>query len=569
MVKVHIIGKGKWGSIIENAISNMVEFVNPFEADWVIISTPNDLHYEQTLFWLSQGKNVFCEKPLTLTSESLDSLYELADDNEVKLYVDDVFDWRNDYELNGKADVFEWTKQNNNKTNFLERLTYHHFYIWLKDKQDYKVKSINGGDYGNFQVLLEDGTRATFQYSTRGEEYAHVINRKDMGGYQGNPMRDMFKSIFEDTADLEQNRINTMNATYLLEQVRNVIYKKALVVGAGVFGLTSAIALSHNGYDVVVREKEDDLMKGASSINQYRLHKGYHYPRSIETAQECQRGLQTFKRKYESSVVNGNIQHLYSIASEGSLVSGDEYKNFLEKVGLEYYEREPMPNCDLTIQANEELFNPEQLILSLHKKLYSSGIKVYVNSEVKSLDEEKFDVAVIATYSQINQLLDEKKEYQFEVCEKPVVRLPKIFENLSVVIMDGPFMCLDPYVNNSHVLGNVVHAIHETNIGTKPIVSEELKPYLNKGLIRNPKITNIDKFIESGKKYFGDEFEDLEHIGSMYTIRTVLSNREQDDSRPTLVEKVNDNVYTLFSGKIDTCVDAANQLIKRIQGEIK
>jgi len=380
-------------------------------------------------------------------------------------------------------------------------------------------------------------------------------------------MRDMFKSIFEDTADLGQNRINTMNATYLLEQVRNVIYKKALVVGAGVFGLTSAIALSHNGYDVVVREKEDDLMKGASSINQYRLHKGYHYPRSIETAQECQRGLQTFKRKYESSVVNGNIQHLYSISSEDSLVSGDEYKNFLEKVGLEYYEREPMPNCDLTIQANEELFNPEQLILSLHKKLYSSGIKVYVNSEVKSLDEEKFDVAVIATYSQINQLIDEKKEYQFEVCEKPVVKLPKIFENLSVVVMDGPFMCLDPYVNNSHVLGNVVHAIHETNIGTKPIVSEELKPYLNKGLIRNPKITNIDKFIESGKKYFGDEFEDLEHIGSMYTIRTVLSNREQDDSRPTLVEKVNDNVYTLFSGKIDTCVDAANQLIQRIQND--
>jgi len=569
MVKVHIIGKGKWGSIIENAISDMVEFVNPYEADWVIISTPNDLHYEQTLFWLSQGKNVFCEKPLTLTSESLCSLYDLAKDNEVKLYVDDVFDWRNDYELNGKADVFEWTKPNNNKTNFLERLAYHHFYIWLKDKQDYKVKSINGGDYGNFQVLLEDGTRATFQYSTRGEEYAHIINRKDMGGYQGNPMRDMFKSIFEDTADLGQNRINTMNATYLLEQVRNVIYKKALVVGAGVFGLTSAIALSHNGYDVVVREKEDDLMKGASSINQYRLHKGYHYPRSIETAQECQRGLQTFKRKYESSVVNGNIQHLYSISSKDSLVSGDEYKNFLEKVGLEYYEREPMPNCDLTIQANEELFNPEQLILSLHKKLYSSGVKVYVNSEVKSLDEEKFDVAVIATYSQINQLLDEKKEYQFEVCEKPVVRLPKIFENLSVVVMDGPFMCLDPYVNNSHVLGNVVHAIHETNIGTKPIVSEELKPYLNKGLIRNPKITKIDKFIESGKKYFGDEFEDLEHIGSMYTIRTVLSNREQDDSRPTLVEKVNDNVYTLFSGKIDTCVDAANQLIKRIQGEIK
>ena len=128
-------------------------------------------------------------------------------------------------------------------------------------------------------------------------------------------------------------------------------------------------------------------------------------------------------------------------------------------------------------------------------------------------------------------------------------------------------MCLDPYMGGTHVLGNVVHAIHETNIGTEPIVSDELKPYLNKGIVRNPNITNIDKFIESGVKYFGDEFKDLEHIGSMYTIRTVLSNKEKDDARPTLVEKVKDNVYTLFSGKIDTCVNAANQLIQRIQND--
>ncbi len=211
-------------------------------------------------------------------------------------------------------------------------------------------------------------------------------------------------------------------------------------------------------------------------------------------------------------------------------------------MNLTYEEREPGLNCDLTMVADEEVVSPEQLTLSLHKKLYSSGVKVYVNSEVKNLDEEKFDVSVIATYSQINQLLDEKKEYQYEVCEKPVVKLPKTFENTSIVVMDGPFMCLDPYMGGTHVLGNVVHAIHETNIGTEPIVSDELKPYLNKGIVRNPNITNIDKLIESGVKYFGDEFKDLEHIGSMYTIRTVLSNKEKDDARPTLVKKVKNNV---------------------------
>ena len=170
---------------------------------------------------------------------------------------------------------------------------------------------------------------------------------------------------------------------------------------------------------------------------------------------------------------------------------------------------------------------------------------------------------VIATYAKINELLDVPIEYQFEVVEKPVVKLPDEYKNKSIVIMDGPFMCLDP-LGDRHVLGNVVHAIHETNIGYEPIVSDRLKPYLNRGVIENPPITNIDAFVESGKKYFKD-FEKLEHIGSMVTIRTVLKDRDYDDARPTLVRQEGHNIYTIFSGKIDTCVDASNELINRVK----
>jgi len=123
-------------------------------------------------------------------------------------------------------------------------------------------------------------------------------------------------------------------------------------------------------------------------------------------------------------------------------------------------------------------------------------------------------------------------------------------------------MCLDPLGDN-HVLGNVVHAIHETNVGYKPIVSDRLKPYLNRGIVENPKVTNIESFVQSGKKYFKD-FENLEHIGSMFTIRTVLKDRDFDDARPTLVRKEGDNIYTIFSGKIDTCVDASKELVRRL-----
>ena len=149
------------------------------------------------------------------------------------------------------------------------------------------------------------------------------------------------------------------------------------------------------------------------------------------------------------------------------------------------------------------------------------------------------------------------------------MKLPKIFEDISVVVMDGPFMCLDPYGDEYHVLGNVKHAIHSWNEGTEPFWNSEYTKYLNKGLIKNPKpeLTKIDKFIESGVKNFGDEFADLEHIGSMYTFRVVLSNRDHDDARPTLVNHEGDNVWSLFSGKIDTCVNAANELIRRINND--
>ena len=568
MVKVHIIGSGKWGNVLKKNIENLVEFVEPNDADWIIISTPNDLHYEQTKYWLTQGKNVFCEKPLTISYDNAVELFEIADTFQTKLFVDDVFCWRDDYVIYDDVNHFVWTKPNQKDYNYLDRLAYHHFYMWVQDS-DFEVESIEG-HLDDFKIELEDGRVAEFKYGYSSEPL-HFVNETDLINFGGNPLEIMFEFLFDDKVDYSYNRKVSLNAIRLSQKVRDTISPKALVIGGGVFGLTSAIELSNNGYLVDVKEKSNTIMGGASSINQYRLHKGYHYPRSKETAQECLDGLYSFKRKYEDCVVNGDITHMYSIASEDSLINGDEYREFLDDMKLSYEEREPMPNCDLTIVADEELFCPKKLTESLEKKIQSSYINVELNTEVIDLEywKKEYDVVVIATYSDINQLLDDKKWYQFELCEKPVVKLPKIFENTSIVIMDGPFMCLDPYQDEYHVLGNVKHAIHMLNNGTEPFWDSEYTKYINKGLIKNtePKLTKIDKFIESGVKYFGDEFADLEHIGSMYTFRAVLADRDHDDARPTLVNHEGDNVYTLFSGKIDTCVNAGRELMRTINGK--
>ena len=542
----------------------MVECVEPKDADWIIISTPNDLHHEQVEYWLSQRKNVFCEKPLTLTKRSAEALFSLADFFNVKLYVDDVFSWRKEDEyVIEDTNKFTWMKPNQKDENYIDRLAYHHFYMWVGD-EDIDVKSVTG-DLNNFEIELEDGRVAEFSYGGSCREVIHTINEHDMTYSADSPLRTMFEFLFSNAGDYELNRKMTLNAIKLSEIVKKKLYPKVLVVGGGIFGTTASVALATSGFNVTLHEELDSIMKCASDINQYRLHRGYHYPRSKSTAQECLDGLKSFKRKYGASVVNGNVNHFYAISSRDSMVSKEEYLKFLYEMGLEYNVNEPFNGTDLTVEVGEELFDSEKLRVQVTQKMKGAGVNVILNKHTTKKDFDDYDYVVIATYAKINELLDESIQYQYEVVEKPVVKLPKEYKNKSVVVMDGPFMCLDPYKNGYHVLGHVEHAIHSTNVGDYPMVlNKHIVGYLNNGVIHNPKVTKINKFIEAGMEFFED-FDKLEHIGSMFTVRTVLAHRDHDDARPTIVTQEAHNVYTIFSGKIGTCVQAADELVKRLQ----
>jgi len=579
LVKVSIIGKGKFGSKIENTIKDFVEFVEPNDADWIIISTPNDLHHEQVEYWLSQRKNVFCEKPLTLTKRTAEALFSLADFFGVKLYVDDVFSWHDNISIETDSEVdFMWYKYGSFGANIIDNLAYHHFYLWV-GTDDFEVERISETSYNidgtmvNFRVELTDGRVATFDYSIY--DYNGPFFHKIVDGWEemdvnpnNNPLRTMFEFVLSNAGDYELNRKMTLNAIKLCEAVKKEVYPKVLVVGGGIFGTTASVALATSGFNVTLHEELDGIMKCASDINQYRLHRGYHYPRSKSTAQECLDGLKSFKRKYGASVINGDVNHFYSIASQESLVSGLEYIKFLDDMGLEYNlhdEYQLFDGTDLTIEAEEELFDSEKLRVQVTQKMKGVGVNVVLNKKTIEEDFDDYDYVVIATYAKINELLDESIQYQYEVIEKPVVKLPEQYKNKSVVVMDGPFMCFDPYKDGYHVLGHVEHAIHSTNVGDYPMVlNKHIVGYLNNGVIHNPKVTKINKFIEAGMEFFED-FDKLEHIGSMFTIRTVLAHRDHDDARPTIVTQEAHNVYTIFSGKIGTCVEAANELVRRLQ----
>ena len=347
---------------------------------------------------------------------------------------------------------------------------------------------------------------------------------------------------------------------------------KIAVVGAGIFGATAAIKLAREGFAVELFEKEKDLLQAASGINQYRLHRGYHYPRSKSTALSAKYSEESFREEYGDAVMDQN-EHYYCIAREGSMISHGDFLSFCRECDLEHEERE-LPHVHnqavaLTIKGKEAIYDPNKLREIVRKRLLDTGVKTYLDTGFSPADIGGYDLVVNCTYANLNKLLENfpaaRRPYQFEVVEKLVLRLPDKFQGKSIVVLDGPFFCIDPYSDTDcHVMGNVVHAIHATNDGFFPEIPEELAPYLNRGVIKNPKITNFSKFIEAAA-YFMPEIKKAEHVGSMYTVRTVLPNVHHTDERPTLVTRINDKVINIFSGKVGNCVEAAEQVVALVK----
>ena len=346
---------------------------------------------------------------------------------------------------------------------------------------------------------------------------------------------------------------------------------KIAVIGGGIFGIATAFTLGKE-YDVELFEKNNDLLKAASGSNQYRVHRGYHYPRSMETVLEIMKSENSFQKIFSQATVN-HYEHYYCIAKKNSLTSATQFIDFCTKNGLEI--KESVLDCvqkdsiDLCVRVKESVYDPKKLKKLSLDKLKERNVKVHLNTEVTDKIFEEFDRVVICTYANLNILLDKfpelQQEYQFELCEKPVVKLPSSFQNKSVVIMDGPFMCIDPLANTElHLLCNVTHEIHQTNIGKFPEVNEEYLHLLDNGIMKNPSHTNYAKFIKSSLEFF-PEIKNAQHIGSMFTVRAVPPRVEDTDERPTLVKKINEKIITVFSGKITTCVEAANDVKKIIQ----
>jgi glycerol-3-phosphate dehydrogenase len=357
---------------------------------------------------------------------------------------------------------------------------------------------------------------------------------------------------------------------------------KAVVIGGGVHGLSSAIALAREGVRVSLLEKHLGLMEGTSRATQNRAHLGYHYPRSPETAVECLKGLDFFKKKYPGSLFYIGEDY-YLIERNESLTSFEQFKTFCDQVGLPYEIKMPPRHLwneefiEGGFKVEEPVYNPEVLKRLLESEASELGVEIRTGSEVVgmedsegrykiiSLQEEETDtydanLVINATYAYANNVMkilgleEDMVRYVLQNTEVAIARSKA--EVPALTIMDGPFVTLLPFTDGGDGRLFLVYDVLNS------VLDQKEGYFLDDSKRRN---SNWVKIMEHGEKYF-PFFQNLEYIASLYGSRPVPAE-VIGDSRQTRItaHQKFPGIFSILEGKFISAPLIAERLVEQIK----
>ena len=198
------------------------------EVDWVVIATPDITHYEITRTCLEAGKNVFCEKPLTLTYSKSKALFDLADTNRLRLYVDDVERYKNHNIDFLKHNLVKREKEGTGDiSNLLYILTYHDIYLLFDHLKKLQVKEFISYDTKqklHFEVIY-DKAQIEFLYSFGCREKTHRINNCNLVN-NNDALKEMLVCVLNNKADFNYNRQAALFVNQFIDSAKDNLYSK-------------------------------------------------------------------------------------------------------------------------------------------------------------------------------------------------------------------------------------------------------------------------------------------------------------------------------------------------------
>jgi hypothetical protein len=362
-----------------------------------------------------------------------------------------------------------------------------------------------------------------------------------------------------------------------------------VVIGGGLFGTYSSLVLGKMGYKVLLVEQASELMSRASYVNQARLHTGLHYPRSIVTARESLGYYTKFREKFPSAVFD--FQQIYAISSHNSKTSSHDFKNFVNRLGLDFEVIDPNVyfnpgTVELALRVKEPTFDAQllrkQILLDIESepnielcldtavfggKLSSSGSSLSLSNG----SAIETDGIVIATYAGINSIRRslglEDLSLSFELAEIILGSVTREMAGMGFTVMDGPFWSMMPFGNSG--------SASLTSVGITPLQKSRSLPVFQCQSLRTGctpmslsdcntchvrPSSGLTHQLQQMKLFLKNQ-DFFIPTKSLMTVKSTLNTTEVDDARPTLIQKEsNSKTWTVFSGKVSTLFDLEGAL---------
>ncbi len=356
--------------------------------------------------------------------------------------------------------------------------------------------------------------------------------------------------------------------------------KKIAIIGAGVFGCSAALELTKNDFDVTIFERSGSILSGASTVNHLRHHYGFHYPRSKDTVEEIKSARKSFEEEY-GECVSDFFDDYYGVALEGSQTTPDDFIKFCDNMELPYEVAWPEENMmdkskiGTCVKTPERVYDPDILkgliVKRIRKtaiklKLYHKVVKGNIKDSKKTLSvecadlklEEEFDYVINATYSNFNSFNKmfgfPRKKLQYELMELLELHIP-IDKKIGLTIMDGEFSSVLPRgEKGTFTLGHVDASV------LKRIISDELDPF--DMTLKNAE-TNKDEILKRGVEDY-PFLKDAKVLKSLFVTRVVKPDVEDTDERPSEITEYGNGLYSIFGGKVITCIEIAKRVTKLI-----
>lgn len=367
-----------------------------------------------------------------------------------------------------------------------------------------------------------------------------------------------------------------------------------LIIGAGLYGLYSALKCGQAGQNVMVLERDPAPFMRASYINQARVHMGYHYPRSFSTAIKSAHYFERFCKDYDFCL-HTEFDQVYATSSHFSWTNANEFKKFCKNADIrcdsvdpEWYFNPGM--CDGAFLTKEYTYDAQVLkkwFLEQLEKCSNVEI-VYDDMPIEIVERGKIwhiktkkgltiktTFVLNATYAGINdvhKLLGfEPFKIKYEKCEIILCEVNEKFKNVGITVMDGPFFSIMPFGQTGlHSLTSVTFTPHETSY--ESVASFPCQHSCN-GLCHPGSLYNCnecpakpqsawDYMNQLARKYLKEEYG-FKYHSSLFSMKPILMASEIDDSRPTVVKFMNEKpkFVSVLSGKINTVYDLDEVLL--------